>query len=347
MRRFSGIFFVAFLVVAGITGLLHIRQLDPPTIPGLTRGEWSVKVEKRLSDILPINTASRGLWGKAEYSAFHEGRKGVVVGRDGWLFTDEEFSCPEHAAENLADNFAFIEKARAALIDKGVKVAVVLVPAKARVYSQHLEAALPQCRKNVYAYTQAFLKANGIPATDLAEVMHGEDLYLRTDTHWSPRGAKLAALTARDTVEARWPELKLPVMRFSSQAGPEKDHAGDLMRYLPGVSAVAPDRILSFTTEGPPTASAASLLGDDALSVPQAVLVGTSYSANVNWNFAGFLKEALQADVLNMADEGLGPMAVMDRYLASDAFKNTPPKLLVWEMPERFLLMPHGVSGEK
>ena len=74
-------------------------------------------------------------------------------------------------------------------------------------------------------------------------------------------------------------------------------------------------------------------------------LVGTSYSANTNWNFEGFLKEYLETDVLNMADQGLGPLVVMDKYLENDAWKNSPPRLVIWEMPERYLLMPHGVSA--
>ena len=35
-------------------------------------------------------------------------------------------------------------------------------------------------------------------------------------------------------------------------------------------------------------------------------LVGTSYSANPNWNFVGALKEALHSDVVNYAEDGHG-----------------------------------------
>jgi len=56
------------------------------------------------------------------------------------------------------------------------------------------------------------------------------------------------------------------------------------------------------------------------------------------WNFAGFLKEQLHADILNFSDPGQGPFAVMEKYLSSDDFKNTPPRLVIWEMPERYFL---------
>lgn len=75
---------------------------------------------------------------------------------------------------------------------------------------------------------------------------------------------------------------------------------------------------------------------DDALfadnEVPVA-LVGTSYSANPNWNFVGALKEALRSDVVSYAEDGHGPVLPMLSYLKSDAFKNSPPQVLIWEFP--------------
>ena len=49
------------------------------------------------------------------------------------------------------------------------------------------------------------------------------------------------------------------------------------------------------------------------------------------------MKEALGANVLNVADEGQGPIVPMVNYLKSKAFLETPPELIVWEIPERFL----------
>ena len=66
-------------------------------------------------------------------------------------------------------------------------------------------------------------------------------------------------------------------------------------------------------------------------------LVGTSYSAGEAWDFAGALREALGADVLQAAQEGEGPFEPMSDYLEDDAFLQTPPRLVVWEIPERYL----------
>jgi alginate O-acetyltransferase complex protein AlgJ len=68
-------------------------------------------------------------------------------------------------------------------------------------------------------------------------------------------------------------------------------------------------------------------------------LVGTSFSAKSDWNFLGFLQNALAAEVLNFSAEGQGPFAPMQTFLASDTFKNTPPKLVIWEIPVRYTSM--------
>ena len=73
-------------------------------------------------------------------------------------------------------------------------------------------------------------------------------------------------------------------------------------------------------------------------------LVGTSYSANPLWNFDGFLKEELEADVLNVADERMGPFETMQKYLKDEALETNPPKLIIWEVPERYLPIPDNLA---
>lgn len=325
---FSCAFFAVFLGVAALAGFSGLGQalagMETPVPADLLRGKWSPQFEKALAGALPVSETSRRLWGRAEYALFHEGRKGVVVGKDGWLFTDEEFSCPAGYAQNMEDNLAFIAATQKTLARAGAKLVVVPVPAKARV----LAAPVPACRAGAYARIRGFLAEKNIPAPDLLPVLRPA-LYLKADTHWTPDGARLAARV----VSAALRGVHLRRQKFSSVAGEMKTHEGDLARYVPG-AGIAPDSFRSFTTDAP----AGGLL-DDA-PAPQAVLVGTSYSADADWNFAGFLKEALQADVLNVAEAGQGPFAVMKSYLASETWKSAPPRLVVWEMPERYFLMP-------
>ncbi|MNY45936.1 Alginate biosynthesis protein AlgX precursor [compost metagenome] len=106
----------------------------------------------------------------------------------------------------------------------------------------------------------------------------------------------------------------------------------------------APDTLQKRTTHVAETAADTSdaLFADNEIPV---ALVGTSYSANPNWNFVGALQQALQSDVANYAEDGHGPVLPMLKYLQSDAFKNSPPQVLIWEFPERYLPMKNDLSA--
>jgi alginate O-acetyltransferase complex protein AlgJ len=41
--------------------------------------------------------------------------------------------------------------------------------------------------------------------------------------------------------------------------------------------------------------------------------------------------------VVSYAEDGHGPILPMLSYLKSDDFKNSPPQVLIWEFPERYL----------
>jgi alginate O-acetyltransferase complex protein AlgJ len=81
-------------------------------------------------------------------------------------------------------------------------------------------------------------------------------------------------------------------------------------------------------------------------NTPIVTLVGTSYSADPKWNFEGYLKEYLQTDVLNAAEQGLGPFETMKKYLQNESFLKTPPKLVIWEIPERYLTFEYDLKTE-
>ena len=48
-------------------------------------------------------------------------------------------------------------------------------------------------------------------------------------------------------------------------------------------------------------------------------------------------EQALSAKVLNTGKDGGGFIQGMADYLADDAFKTAKPKLIIWELPERFM----------
>ena len=76
----------------------------------------------------------------------------------------------------------------------------------------------------------------------------------------------------------------------------------------------------------------------DETPAPQVVLLGSSYS--VNGNFHGALQEALGASVANFGQAGAGFAGAAMRYFASPAWRESPPRIVVWEVLERALGQP-------
>lgn len=342
----SGGLLITFMAVSAAMAAYDIpetiRETESPALETLLRGSWAPGFEKTLNDTLPVSDPSRDFWGRSEYALFGQGRKGVLVGADGWLFTDEEFSCPKGGHVRFQSNLSYIRETRDALAQRGIALAVILIPAKTRLYPTYLgRNKVPHCREDLYSVTLLRLRSDGLKVFDLLSKMSvspdRSDLFLKTDTHWTPVGARLAAETAEKEFDTSGFAKKT---YGTAVQGEGSVHEGDLLRYLPGVGVddIPRDTLAAYVTEEKTDGEgdmAADLFGED---IPPVTLVGTSYSANPSWHFLGFLKEALGVDILDMSDEGRGPFTVMEKYLESDALKNTPPRLVIWEIPERYMM---------
>jgi alginate O-acetyltransferase complex protein AlgJ len=299
----------------------------------LLNGTRSKALETDLEKAFPIRQAAINAWGSLEFSVFGNGRKGVLVGSEGWFYSSEEFERPKNFDAEIADKLEYVTQVKTALENAGVKLAVVLVPAKARVYPEHLgRYSRPKYWDDVYSKFLSGLQAKGVIAPDLLNAMKSrEGLFLKTDTHWTPVGARVAAQVLSQAVK---PLLEFQTKKFNQKPGKREPHAGDLLKFIPLTrwgTQPTPDTLETPMIEGTESGST-GLFGDSQIEV---ALVGTSYSANPKFNFDGALKLELQADVLNLALEGKGPITPMQEFLKT--LKDNPVKLVIWEIPERFL----------
>lgn len=343
MRNSAVIYFFLSFLAAGLACALPALRgawLDagaPQTRSGLN-GAWSAQYDKKFPEHFAPQAPALLFWGKIELALFHQGRGGVLIGQDGWLFSAEEFQFDKNSAKITRDHLRYIRGTAAALAAQNIKLAVILLPAKARALQDHLGRPYPSYAAGLYPTILRHLKNDSIPAVDLAERFSGrEDLFLKSDTHWTPAGAREAAAAAKEQLRGLLQSLALPEKTFKR----DKDfkttrHAGDLSRYVPAGSMLGRYGIGPETVRTPVIAAADTddLFGDSSIPV---TLIGTSYSANPLWGFTDELKLALRADILNAADEGRGPFETMRDYLASPGFKSDPPKLVLWEIPERYL----------
>jgi alginate O-acetyltransferase complex protein AlgJ len=80
----------------------------------------------------------------------------------------------------------------------------------------------------------------------------------------------------------------------------------------------------------------------DETPAPELAVVGTSFSRRAN--FVPFLSLALMAPVENRAEDGGGVANAAIAYFAKPEFQKTPPRAIVWEIPERMIEEPVSVS---
>jgi alginate O-acetyltransferase complex protein AlgJ len=336
-----------FATLVLITAALALHRATPyknAVDEDVVRGKAAHAFESHYDERFPVKTLGINVWAAIDYTLFHEGRPGVVLGKDGWLYTDEEFNVASDSEQRIGRNLALIGWVRQQLAQKNIKLMVVTVPAKTRVYPEFLGRRRPAgLHADLYNRIQQSLHGEGIAAPDLlAPLSAGKSqrpTFLRTDTHWTPWGAELAAQAIAVRVRAAGYGGSTQT-KFATHSDAPQAHKGDLFNFLPLDPYFAwllprADQIAVPHTES--DGGGGDLLGDGG--APQVALVGTSYSANPKWNFPGYLKQALGEDVMNYAKEGMGPYAPMLAYLNSEDLRSAPPRLVIWELPERYVAM--------
>jgi len=353
LRIFYIALFLAMLLCLGVWSLWSFASFNRTEQMTVLNGKWAKAVETHYDDEFPIKRLGTNLWAALDYKLFNEGRPGVVLGRDQWLYSDEEFNPIANSEQFEGENLALIQGVRDTLKQHGVQLVLAIVPAKARLYPEHIGKEAPaSLHKDLYQQFHAQVQQAGIIAPDLLAPLQQAkaqgQVFLRTDTHWTPMGAEVVAQHIGATIAQHTPLSGEP-QQYVTEAKPVEAYKGDLTSFLPLDPLFSdllpkPDQLAQRSTkvaEGSGGEGGDSLFGDSQIPV---ALIGTSYSANPHWNFLGALQQALHSDVVNYAENGHGPILPMLKYLQTDAFKNSPPQVLVWEFPERYLPMKNDLS---
>ena len=272
----------------------------------------------------------------------------VVIGKNNdWLFTPYEFASNADASDTAA-SIALLTRANKAFEAKGIALVIAIVPSKIRIHQEQLPAGKP-----IDAYTNekydtlvARLEAGGVQVANLNKAFlasphrsSDSPIFLRLDTHWSHTGAMLAAETIKAKIEST-PKLKAaltatPEAKFEMAWSDKKinQRARDLVRLLPaGSPSFPPEQAVNFKVSRA-DGSQASLLG--AGENVGVLVMGSSYT-NKNTGYPDGLRYVLQRELLDISlPVDYGPWYGMETYLKDEAFKTRPPKLVIWEIPER------------
>lgn len=353
----AGVTLAAFMTV----GLLSCAWLFwngkiewlPPDLStdDVLHGDVTHKIAKQLSGASLAQQAAN-LERAASWLVFNDTGPRVRQGCSGWLFIADELKINRFAQANADTKAQAVIDLQHKLAKRGVQLLVAVVPDKSRIATEQLCGVTrpAQLQNRVSTWTATLHKA-GVNALDLTSTLQplGAAAYLRTDTHWSEKGADAAAKAVAAQVSASGMQAT-PQKSFDVRNAPLAPRPGDLVRlagidWLPMSMQPAPESVAAseITEQAQAVQSGGDdlddLFGDDNL--PNVALIGTSFSRNSN--FAGFLQLALGAPIGNFGKDGGEFSGAANVYFDNPAFKQTPPKLLIWEIPERDLQTPYVV----
>lgn len=334
LSRIAAVLTSLFIVTITVWNLKNQtwKSEDTPYLNGAKARAF----ESQFESSLVISDWAKGLWAAIDYTLFKEGYDGVVVGRDGWLFSAEEFFVPPKTQSKLEENVLFVSRVQQALAAFDIALKIALIPEKAELYAEFAPDRARQ-RLMLRQDVRSQLVAGGTQVVDLFDALNrsknDQPLFLKTDTHWTPLGAKIAAREIAKYLP------RYESTAFTTQETEISAFRGDLLNFIPVAPhfsqfGPSPDMLTTHATER-------LLSGDEDMlfapvSDPAIALVGTSYSANPNWNFPGFLREQSQQEILDLSTEGKGPFTPMHDFLSDWDLSTTNIKTVIWEIPVRY-----------
>jgi len=294
----------------------------------------------------PVNQALCAAAAKPESyrGTFLKNFKTLQKGRQDWLFRDMDL---KRAYGPRAPGYKSLQRLQRLLQSRGTTLVMVPIPGRALVHPEYLGDIHYDVQRGRRAYSDYLQKLRAIdivvPQIDsLFQQTQTKPLFFARDHHWNHHGARTIARLTGYAIKAR----QIPGIerqRFTSSNVGADHNDGSLQRAalelcdqrypkepfkLYQTVAVSDDFSNDLSND---------LFGE--LPEPQIVLVGTSNSkGQLGFNFDGFLAHYARAAVNNKAKSGAGFGGALKDYLSSDRFRQSPPKVLVWEIPGYYSL---------
>ncbi len=257
-----------------------------------------------------------------------------------WLFLTDELDVYPDAAKSALFRAQLAGLLEQRLQQRGIKLLLVVVPDKTRIENAHL-CGLQRAGGFDNRIVNWLATLKSVATLDLTATLVATpgERYYHTDTHWNEAGANAAA----QAVAKRLAELGWAGMTPGSQVTLNpvlSPRSGDLVHLagldgLPGY--LRPKVEMAQVTRVTPVQVASDDLFGDA-GLPTIALMGTSYSRNSN--FAPLLEHHLGEPVANVARDGGDFAGAAIDFFAGSTFRSNPPKVIVWEVPERVIEAP-------
>ncbi|WP_416396924.1 alginate O-acetyltransferase AlgX-related protein [Allohahella sp. A8] len=341
--RVNGVLFIVMLagmLVYSLPQLWRFATTEKDAASLFLSGELSRKFERAYDSEFFVREAAIEAWSNLSYWAFDEGLSGVIIGKDGWLFTNQEHLFPQNMDAVVERELRAVREAADVLKRAGKRLVVLPVPMKVDVYSDYARYAVDDKAAALHSAFLTGLTASGIEFADVrpAFLAHKNEapLYLKRDTHWTSHGARLAA----QTLAVSFPDL-VGATSFTTEPLGSTEFKGDLTNFIKMSEWLAPELVEIERIDRFQTIAATSVEDESALfgeSTVEVALVGSSYTKMDEWNLSGFVKEAIRSDLITVAVEAKGPVAAMEEFFAAGLPADKDLKTIIWEFPVRSLL---------
>ena len=212
--------------------LAPVPQLQTPD------GSWNPAVLEEATDYIADHFALRQEMVTLN-AALHTGllatspAEKVICGTDGWLYYTETLADYQHkpvlTEEQARETAALLAEMQAYCEARGARFLFTIAPNKNSLYPEHMPGRYLQAEMpNHYAMLRPYLEEYGVHYADLFTFLSAQDetLYLKTDSHWSNRGAALAH-------DFLMQQLELPHTAFAQAPYTTANtHRGDLYEML-------------------------------------------------------------------------------------------------------------------
>ncbi|MCK9181524.1 MAG: hypothetical protein M0P13_01410 [Fibrobacteraceae bacterium] len=328
---------------------------------GFLKGKYLRAFENRLEKENSLVKLSRPVYQKFAWKVlFDPGTKAVPVD-SGWLFyrQDVEFlvrKAPWNSRmEKLDDPLSAVLDFKAELERRGIELLVVVIPGKPSIYPELLNSEMMGLTGENFSYGRNFvsmLAENGVDVVNLysafsaAKDKDSEEnlLYLNTDTHWTPRGAELAAKVIAEKVR-RYPFVVDFPQRDYMDSAVIVEREGDVAVMAEVAKDFSKQKVIAHVVKevsGKPfrddfRASKVLILGDSYSRIYE-----TDAPLGAGW-IAHFALE-MRTPVASIVSDG-GASTLVREKLARKSRVLKNKKLVIWEFVERDLRF--GAEGWK
>lgn len=266
----------------------------------------------------------------------------VTQGKAGWFFRESDLKSSYQLLLETRDYLARLAKVFAA---KGTQLILLPVPPRSLAAPQFLDPSQPMQKefdpevvRVAYEDYLTALRDTGIKTVGLLGVMEGYDpehdlyFFFRRDHHWTPFGAELAAQQAGEllkTEPAYKPEATAEYATEITETLKIKHTLAQEIQRL-CTDKIPPEPYPQHVTTVQEEKGEQALFGDVSAAAPL-VLLGSSFSAQELFNFAGFLSQETGLEVANYAISAGQLFNAIVSYTSLPEAERLQPDFVLWE----------------